>query len=37
MIFNLARGFALKYYEDSVLSWLLGVTVVNGWSNCKLK
>jgi hypothetical protein len=27
----LATGFGLKYYEDSILSWLLGVTVVNGW------
>jgi hypothetical protein len=33
MIFNLAANFALKYYEDSVLSGLLGVTVVNGWFN----
>ncbi len=31
IIFNLATGFGLKYYEDSILSWLLGVTVVNGW------
>jgi hypothetical protein len=30
MIFNLATGFALKYYGDSVLSWLLGVTLANG-------
>jgi hypothetical protein len=30
MIFNLATVLALKYYENSILSWLLGVKVVNG-------
>jgi hypothetical protein len=30
MILNLATGFDLKYYRDSIISWLLGVTVVNG-------
>jgi hypothetical protein len=31
MVFNLATGFALKYYGDSILSWILGVTAVNRW------
>jgi hypothetical protein len=30
MIFNLATDFALKYHEESILSWILGITVVNG-------
>jgi hypothetical protein len=32
MVLNLATCFALKYYEDSIVSWILGVTVVNSWS-----
>jgi hypothetical protein len=31
MISNLATGFALKYYEDSILSCILSVTVINDW------
>ncbi len=27
---HLGTVFALKYYEDSLLSWILGVKVVNG-------